>query len=155
MAALVHVDVHTRFLLFMYIWKTSLYKKFMFCFHWADACVPLHWCVCTCRFEPSGLDSCSQLTCCFCTVWMYTSLLCTWLFFVLVCVWGFEVARKWIYGDLWAHVVLVLILQIFSRINELESALGVYINGYPPLQFNLELKMACVIMCTRMAFFRI
>ena len=39
-----------------------------------------------------------------------------------------ELLEKEVYSDLWAFVVSVLILQIFSRINELESALGVYFN---------------------------
>ena len=64
------------------------------------------------------------------------------VYIVLVGVWGLrdvmylylyflplELSEKEVYGDLWARVVLALILQISSRINELESAWDVYFNG--------------------------
>ena len=64
------------------------------------------------------------------------------VYIVLVGVWGLrdvmylylyflplELSEKEVYGDLWARVVLALILQISSRINELESAWDIYFNG--------------------------
>ena len=44
-----------------------------------------------------------------------------------------ELLEKEVYDGLGACVVSVLILQIFSRINQLESVLGVYFSGWPSL----------------------
>ena len=63
-----------------------------------------------------------------------------------------ELLEKEVYDGLRARIVSVLKLQIFSRINQLESALVVYFNR-GPFALNLELKMACAIMYARLAVF--
>ena len=51
-----------------------------------------------------------------------------------------ELLEKEVYYGLGARVVSARILQIFSRINELESALGVYFNGWPPFAIELGIE---------------
>ena len=58
-----------------------------------------------------------------------------------------ELLEKEVYGDIGACVGLALILQIFSRINELEFEMGIYFNWWPHFVIEFGIENDCNYVC--------